>query len=54
MSQNTATTVYFNLEKNYRIREWFGLKVTFKGYLLQPPYNEQQDIQLYQIAKNPV
>lgn len=37
VSQNPATAVYFNLEK---IIEWFGLKVTFKGYLLQPPCNE--------------
>ena len=32
------------------ITEWFGLEGTFKGHLVQPPFNEQGHLQLEQVS----
>jgi len=34
--------------------EVFGLEGTFKGHLVQPPYNEQGHLQPHQVAQSPV
>ena len=39
---------------SYIIIESFDLDGTFKGHLVQPPFNEQGHLQLHQGAQSPV